>query len=99
MTVSGITSAADRYRDRVAAQGRALGSQVDKVTSLGSVPAQLVEVRSATLTFAQDVRFAVVRFVMILIGVLSFGVVVWVLGAGAHIVGEVRCGWALVRGV
>lgn len=34
-----------------------------------------------------------------MIGALSFGVVLWVLGAAAHIVGEVRRGWALVRGV
>ena len=83
----------------VAAAGRVVGREVDNVTSLGSVPAQLVEVRSATLTFARDVKAALVRFIMIVLGALSFGVVVWVLGSVAHIVGEVRRGWALVRGV
>ncbi len=83
----------------VAAAGQALGREVDKVTALGAVPTQLADIRSATNEFASEVRSAVVRWIGIVVGVLSLAVVAWFLASLARVVGEVRRGWALLRGV
>jgi hypothetical protein len=82
----------------VEAAGRLIGGQVEKVTALASVPTQLGEIRSATLTFAADVRSAVLRWIVLVSGVLAFAVLVWVVGSAARIAGELGRGWALVRG-
>ena len=79
--------------------GNAVGNEIDKVTSLVTVPAQLREISSATGTFAREVQSATVRWIVIVLGVLSFGVAVWFLGSIARIVVEVRRGWNLLRGV
>lgn len=83
----------------VAAAGRALGAQIDKVTALGAVPAQLADVRAATNAFAGAVRSAVVRWIVIVVGVLSVAVVAWFLASIARTADEVRRGWALLRGI
>ncbi|HEX9705617.1 MAG TPA: hypothetical protein VGA20_10250 [Gemmatimonadales bacterium] len=82
----------------VEAAGRVVGGQVEKVTALATVPAQLGEIQSATLTFAADVRSALVRWIVLVAGVVVLAVVVWILGSAAHIVGEVGRGWALLSG-
>lgn len=82
----------------VAAAGRAAGKEVDKVTSLVTVPAQLSEISDATRSFAGDVRSVLVRWIGFVAGVLVLAVAVWTLGALAAIADEVRRGWALVRG-
>ncbi|MGH9261391.1 MAG: hypothetical protein ACRD08_16115, partial [Acidimicrobiales bacterium] len=83
----------------VAAAGRALGREVEKVTALGVVPTQLVSIRSATNQFAGEMRSAVLRWIGIVVGVLSLAVVAWFLGSLARAVSEVRRGWAQLRGV
>lgn len=82
----------------VAAAGRAVGTEIGKITSLATVPAQLVDIREATRTFAADVRIAVVGWITLVVGVLALAVVVWILGALTHIASELQRGWALVRG-
>lgn len=83
----------------VEAAGDAVGNQIGKVTSLVTVPAQLREISSATGTFAREVQSATVRWIVLVLGALSFGVAVWFLGSIARIVVEVRRGWDLLRGV
>jgi hypothetical protein len=82
----------------VAAAGRAAGSEVGKVTALAVVPAQLEEVRTFTQVFAADVKAVVVWWILFVAGVLALALVAWTAGQRAVISGEVRRGWALVRG-
>lgn len=88
-----------RAVEDVAAVGRVVGSEIGKITSLATVPAQLTEITSATRTFARELRSAAVRWIVVVLGVLSFGVAVWFVGSVARIVGEVRRGWNLLWGV
>ncbi|MGH7645013.1 MAG: hypothetical protein ACREMR_05455 [Gemmatimonadales bacterium] len=83
----------------VAAAGRVVGREVAKVTALAVVPAQLGNIRTATYEFAGEVRSAVVRWIGIVVGVLLMAVVAWFLASLARVAGEVRRGWALLRGV
>jgi len=83
----------------VAAAGRAVGSEIGKITSLATVPTQLAEITSATRMFAREIRSATVRWIVVVLGVLSFGVAVWFVGSVARIAGGVRRGWNLLWGV
>ncbi len=98
ITIPGVPQFKAVVRD-VAAAGRAVGNEIGKVTALSVVPAQLGDIRSATYEFAGEVRGAVVRWISLVLGVLALAVVAWVLASLARIVGEVRRGWALLRGV
>ncbi|MGH7676699.1 MAG: hypothetical protein ACREMV_15650 [Gemmatimonadales bacterium] len=83
----------------VAAAGRVVGREVDKVTALKFVPTQLDDIRSATNEFAGAVRSAVVRWIGIVVGVLLMAVVAWLLASLARVAADVRRGWAQLRGV
>jgi len=88
-----------RAVEDVAAVGRVVGNDIGKITSLATVPAQLTEISSATREFAGEVRSAAVRWIVVFLGVLSFGAAVWFIGSVARIVVEVRRGWNLLWGV
>jgi len=98
VTIPGVREFKAVVRD-VAAAGRAVGSEVGKVTALSVVPVQLGEIRSATYEFAGEIRSAVVRWISLVLGVLALAVVVWFVMSVARIGSEVRRGWALLRGV
>jgi len=82
----------------VAAAGRILGREVDKVTALGGVPAQLTAISAATGDFAGAVRSAVARWIALVVGVTALAVALWLLGSAARVVSDVARGWALLRG-
>lgn len=82
----------------VAAAGRAMGGEIGQIASLAAVPAQLTEITSATRAFAGEVRSAAVRWIVVVLGLLAFGVAVRFVGSVARILGEVQRGWNLLWG-
>jgi hypothetical protein len=82
----------------VHATGQAVGSEIDKITSLATVPEQLREIGAATTEFSTEIRSALVVWLAIVLVCGLVVLVVWTLGAVGRILGRIRHGWALLTG-
>jgi hypothetical protein len=82
----------------MAAAGHVVGTEVDKVAALGSIPAQLDEVGAATREFAGQVESAVAGWAILAGGVLLLAVVAWLARSTTRLVEDVRRGWTMCRG-
>jgi hypothetical protein len=83
-----------------AAAGKQVSATIgDEISSIFTAPVQITDIADATGAFAGEVRSSVVGWLKVVIVSLLASVVVWFAFKVATVVGEVKRGWAMLRGV
>jgi hypothetical protein len=84
--------------NELVAAGQTVTGPITKAAALAEVPPHLEEAAEETVTYANDIRITMQRWLVIVLLVLLVAGIVWALAAMRPILSELNRGWSMLMG-